>query len=225
MAVERFTFFWRAGNPFSQWHPSEFTVNGVTYNCAEQYMMHQKALLFHDAAMAAQILAERSPAKQKKLGRRATNFNAHTWENQCLKIVHDGSVAKFTQNEELKRALLATAGTTLVEASPLDQIWGVGLAAEDPRILDRASWLGKNLLGQTLTQVREELIGAGAQADFAELQKKLRSGSILQSQSARLLNRCRSHSPESIRVLFRQSCRAQSTSSEREVVRLSWRKP
>lgn len=40
---EKFTFFFGADSPFSQWHPAKFEVDGVTYNCAEQYMMYQKA--------------------------------------------------------------------------------------------------------------------------------------------------------------------------------------
>ena len=40
---ETFTFFFGSESPFSQWHPAEFEVEGVVYNCAEQYMMHRKA--------------------------------------------------------------------------------------------------------------------------------------------------------------------------------------
>lgn len=42
-ADEKFTFFFGAGSPFSQWHYAQFTLDDVEYNCAEQYMMHQKA--------------------------------------------------------------------------------------------------------------------------------------------------------------------------------------
>jgi ribA/ribD-fused uncharacterized protein len=155
--AEAFTFFWRSDSPFSQWHPSQFTVGGITYSCAEQYMMHQKALLFRDAKTAALVLATDDPAKQKKLGRRVSPFRGGVWERECRRIVKDGNMAKFSQNPELKAALFATAGTTLVEASPLDQIWGVGLAASDPAIQNRATWRGENRLGEALTQVREEL--------------------------------------------------------------------
>jgi ribA/ribD-fused uncharacterized protein len=143
--------------PFSQWHPSQFTVNGVTYSRAEQFMMHQKALLFGDATTAAKILATDDPCVQKKLGRRAGPFRQDLWDRECRRIVREGNLAKFSQNPALKAALFATAGTTLVEASPVDCIWGVGLAASDPAILDRATWRGENRLGEILTQVREEL--------------------------------------------------------------------
>lgn len=54
--------------------------------------------------------------------------------------------------------MLDTAGTTLVEASPYDRIWGIGLAASNPKALDRKMWRGTNWLGQALTEVREEIV-------------------------------------------------------------------
>jgi ribA/ribD-fused uncharacterized protein len=157
-ARETFTFFWHKKSPFSQWYPSPFTVGGNTYNCAEQYMMHQKALLFGDAEVAAQIMATPDPETQQALGRKVAHFVPKVWERECRKIVHDGNIAKFSQNEHLKQQLFATAGTTLVEASPSDKIWGVGLEESDPRIHDRSQWPGENRLGQVITQVRDELM-------------------------------------------------------------------
>ncbi len=155
--MEKFTCFWKSESPFSQWYPSTFTVGGVTFNCTEQYMMYKKAKLFNDGEMAKKILQSDSPAKQKQLGRKVNNFNQKVWERSCKQIVYDGNYAKFSQNEPLKKHLLKTAGTTLVEASPRDQIWGVGLAEDDPRIQNRSTWQGKNWLGEVLTKVREDL--------------------------------------------------------------------
>jgi ribA/ribD-fused uncharacterized protein len=157
----RYTFFWRQESPFSQWHPSVFTVDGVRYTCAEQYMMHRKALLFGDEEVAARILAARSPKEHKALGRKVRGFEDGVWKRERESIVYAGSHAKFTQNGHLLAALLATAGTELVEASPLDRIWGVGLGAEDPRLQDPTQWRGQNLLGKILTRLREELLAAG----------------------------------------------------------------
>ncbi len=153
---ERFTFFW--GGPFSQWHPCTFRVEGMRYNCAEQYMMQQKALLFGDTEMAAEIMSARHPRRQKALGRQVRRFNGERWAQVARDIVFRGNLAKFTQDAELQAILLATAGTTLVEASPRDSIWGIGLAEDDPRAQNRSSWRGTNWLGEVLTRVRETIL-------------------------------------------------------------------
>ncbi|MCM3134160.1 NADAR family protein [Paenibacillus polysaccharolyticus] len=155
--MEKFTFFWQTASPFSQWFKADFTVDGVQYTSAEQYMMHQKALLFGDQQIADKIMKTRSASVQKKLGRQVTGFDHTIWESECQRIVYEGNQAKFTQNEDLLAALLATQGTTLVEASPDDRIWGVGLAEEDPRIRNRKTWRGTNWLGEILTRLREEI--------------------------------------------------------------------
>lgn len=150
---EKFTLFW--DGPFSQWYPSNFTVNHLKFNCAEQFMMYGKALLFHDLETAEEILQATSPKDQKALGRKIRNFDQDIWVLFREGIVYTGSYAKFTQNPALQEILLATKGTTLVEASPYDKIWGIGLAETDPQALNRATWKGLNLLGETLTRVRE----------------------------------------------------------------------
>lgn len=91
---ERFTFFFGRDSPFSQWHPAKFDVDGVTYNCAEQYMMHQKAVLFEDDAITSQILTSKDPKEQKALGRMVTNFDPDKWTSECRKIVKTGNMAK-----------------------------------------------------------------------------------------------------------------------------------
>jgi len=155
--AERFTFFW--SGPFSQWALSPFVIDGVTYNCAEQWMMAGKARLFGDTRMEAMIMASPSPRDQKRFGRQVQGFDLTTWKAKAQAIVTEGSMAKYTQNPDYRDKLLATAGTTLVEASPHDRIWGIGLREDDPRAHDRASWPGKNWLGEILTAVRDELLG------------------------------------------------------------------
>ena len=157
-----FTLFFTEASPFSQWYRCSFTASELTFMCAEQYMMHGKALLFGDAAIAAEILAADHPRQHKALGRKVKNFDDQKWRANRELIVKAGSRAKFTQNEDLRALLLGTAGTTLVEASPYDKIWGIGLAASDPRAQDAKQWKGQNLLGKILTALRDELIAAQA---------------------------------------------------------------
>jgi ribA/ribD-fused uncharacterized protein len=156
--TDRFTFFFRPEAPFSQWHPARFELGGHAFVCAEQYMMYGKAALFGDAEIGAEILAAAAPRQHKALGRKVRNFNDAIWKAHREPIVADGSRAKFTQNPELRHALLETAGTELVEASPFDRIWGIGLAATDPRAENPSQWRGQNLLGKILTRLRDELL-------------------------------------------------------------------
>jgi hypothetical protein len=153
-----FTFFFTEANPFSQWYPCAFTVGGNTFNCAEQFMMHGKAELFGDAQTAQKILAAGHPKQQKALGRKVTPFDDTTWKGARVAIVKAGSRAKYTQNPALLEKLLATKGTTLVEASPFDRIWGIGMAASNPLAQDPSKWRGQNLLGKVLTELRDELL-------------------------------------------------------------------
>jgi ribA/ribD-fused uncharacterized protein len=152
-----FTFFYTQSSPFSQWYRCSFVVNGRTFGCAEQFMMHGKAELFGDREIADQILAAREPREHKSLGRKVQTFDDAKWRAAREAIVKAGNRAKFTQNTALLDLLLATRGTTLVEASPRDRIWGIGLTATDPRALDPATWRGQNLLGKILTELRDEL--------------------------------------------------------------------
>jgi ribA/ribD-fused uncharacterized protein len=155
--MEKFTFFYKTANPFSQWHKSKFIVDGMEFNCAEQYMMYKKAMLFNDTQRAELIMKKKDPREQKALGREV-NIDIDVWNRERFDIVYQGNYAKFTQNENLKKYLLDTAGTTLVEASPTDTVWGIGMSEEDPDRLDRSKWKGTNLLGEVLTKLREDLL-------------------------------------------------------------------
>ena len=155
--MSELTFFFTEKSPFSQWFACSFTNDGVTFNCAEQFMMHGKALLFGDADAATKILAAAHPRQHKALGRKVKGFDDAVWKRERLNIVKAGSRAKFTQNAELLAQLLATKGTVLVEASPYDRIWGIGLAADDPHVENPLEWRGLNLLGFALMDVRARL--------------------------------------------------------------------
>ncbi|MBO4407742.1 MAG: NADAR family protein [Clostridiales bacterium] len=141
----------------SNWYPAEFTVDGVSYNCSEQYMMHQKALFFGDKASAEKIMSTSDPALQKKYGSNVMPFDGDTWQGVRQTIVYKGVYAKFAQNEELKELLLSTGDDILAEAALKDKDWGIGLCTNDPEAFRRKLWRGKNLLGYLLMTVRYEL--------------------------------------------------------------------
>lgn len=143
---------------FSQWYHSPFMVDGVIYPTAEHYMMAQKAKLFGDMDIFQQIIQSKHPKQAKDLGRQVKNFDEKIWNEQRFDIVVQGNIAKFSQHPELKAYLLGTGNRILVEASPVDKIWGVGLARDDDKIHNPLNWQGLNLLGFALMQVRDELL-------------------------------------------------------------------
>ncbi|MFE1172803.1 NADAR family protein [Streptomyces sp. NPDC058773] len=142
---------------FSQWWPAPFTVDGVRYATAEHWMMAGKARLFGDAEAEQQALAARHPKQAKDAGRRVRGFDDETWQQHRFELVVEGGVHKFGQDAALRAYLLGTGSRVLVEASPLDRIWGIGLAADDDRAADPARWRGLNLLGFALMAARQRL--------------------------------------------------------------------
>jgi ribA/ribD-fused uncharacterized protein len=142
---------------FSQWYPTRFEVDAVAYASAEHFMMAEKARLFDDAATRAKILAAPTPDDAKRLGRQVANYDDARWAARRFDAVVRGNLAKFAADDALRRFLLGTASRVLVEASPIDTVWGIGLAAEDPRAADPAQWQGLNLLGFALMVVRGRL--------------------------------------------------------------------
>ncbi len=162
----KYLFFWGHQKPktgvsktcFSQWYESSFKANGETYQTAEHYMMVAKARLFDNEDIAQKILNANNPGSAKKLGRQVKNFDNKIWCQQRFEIVVEANVLKFTQNPELSDFLLGTGDRVLVEASPVDAIWGIGLVANSPAAQNPERWEGLNLLGFALTEVRERLV-------------------------------------------------------------------
>ena len=144
----------------SQWWPCSFAVDGVEYASAEHWMMAAKARLFDDPEALPQILAARTPAEAKKLGRLVRDFDEQTWSARRFDLVVEGNVAKFGQDEAMRGFLLSTTNRVLVEASPRDRIWGIGMGAANEAATDPARWRGRNLLGFALMEARERLISA-----------------------------------------------------------------
>lgn len=155
--VQGMTLFWRTAEVFSNWNLGSFTVEGRTFNCAEQFMMFTKAMLFGDLQTADLIMAESNPRKQKALGRQIQGYVDTVWQSQAEDLMFPGLFAKFTQDQNRMATILATNDTVLVEASPDDVVWGIGLEESDPRCLDPKEWLGQNKLGRVLTRVREAI--------------------------------------------------------------------
>jgi ribA/ribD-fused uncharacterized protein len=120
-------------------------------------MMAEKAALFGDEEILAQILATEDPKAMKALGRKVRSFDSTVWDKAKYSIVLNGNYAKFTQDDALREYLLSTADKILVEASPLDTVWGIGLGANNPKSVDPAQWRGRNLLGFALMEVRDEI--------------------------------------------------------------------
>lgn len=142
----------------SQWWIQEFTdESGTKYSSAEQYMMAGKARVFEDEEVLAEILDCHDPAEVKKLGRKVANFNDDIWKKNKYDIVKQGNLYKFSQNHALKQFLLSTQKKVLVEASPYDTIWGIGLGKEHANAPNPEKWRGLNLLGFALMEAREEL--------------------------------------------------------------------
>lgn len=144
---------------FSQWFPFEFEENGIVYRTAEHYMMAGKAKLFNDQEVLEQILQAETPNQAKSLGRKVKNFDPNIWDEHKYEIVKQGNLLKFSQNEKFKEFLLSTNDKILVEASPYDKIWGIGMLESNPKAEHPSQWNGENLLGFALMEVRDELRG------------------------------------------------------------------
>jgi len=167
-----FLYFWKdtpkiAGtidsSCLSNWYPAVFTIDDIEYPTVEHYMMAEKARLFKDDNIHAQILKSNTPREAKNLGRTISGFNSRLWNKHRMTIVIAGNFAKFSQHQELKGFLIHTHPAVLVEASPYDRIWGIGLKADDPSAKDPFSWQGENLLGFALMEVRDLLMATEAQ--------------------------------------------------------------
>ena len=162
-----FVFFWGhrpskngqiSKSCFSQWWSVEFTIDGIIYHSAEQYMMAMKAKLFEDKDILEKILMCKTPIEAKKLGRKVKGFDLKQWAQQSYDIVKKGKYYKFKQNKPLLDFLLKTSPKVIVEASPVDPIWGIGLAEDHKDVHNPTLWKGKNLLGFALMEVRDELM-------------------------------------------------------------------
>jgi ribA/ribD-fused uncharacterized protein len=165
-ALLSYYFFWghraSAGQSvgkwcLSQWWTAPFAVDGITYPTAEHFMMAGKARLFGDETAVGKILATPDPGVAKKHGRAVRGFEEAAWTAARFPLVVAGNTAKFRQHPRLGSFLLSTGEDVLVEASPLDTIWGIGLTHDSPDARSPERWRGLNLLGFALMDVRAGL--------------------------------------------------------------------
>ncbi len=174
---EKFQFFWSTSSPFSQWYNVSFKApifsgghfvsewqkvhfgsSEIEFSSAEKYMMLYKSIICGDSLVALKIMETDNVRKIKELGRQVSNFDEDVWDFHRIGVVYSANRYKFNSNPDLKNMLLDTSPNTLVEAAPNDKIWGIGLAEEDERAKKREKWLGYNLLGEILTNLREDVI-------------------------------------------------------------------
>lgn len=141
----------------SNWYHSDFLMDGIKYTSMEQFMMYKKAIYFQDAKRAEEILAISDVARIKELGRLVTGYNDSIWSGIRQIVVYEGLIAKFSQNDTLKKLLKGTGEAILAECAVKDRIWGIGLSMSDSRRMNMEEWRGLNLLGYTLMEVRNKL--------------------------------------------------------------------
>lgn len=152
--------FWKVSDEygyFSNWYISEFELDNIVYNSVEKYIMAKKATIFNDKDMLEKILNSNNQRDIKSYGRKVKNYDDKVWSKARYNIGLEAIKAKFSQNEMLKSKLLATKNKIIVEASPLDRIWGIGLSKNNDDILEPSKWRGTNILGDMLMQAREEI--------------------------------------------------------------------
>ncbi len=161
----KYVFFWGhqekgkqiTKSCFSQWYDSKFEEDGNEFITAEHYMMYHKAKLFGDNNACEKVLSASNPGEAKAIGREVLGFRQELWDEKRFEIVINANLAKFSQDSELKEFLLNTGSRVLVEASPVDKIWGIGLAQDNPKSENPDTWKGPNLLGFALMEVRGRL--------------------------------------------------------------------
>jgi ribA/ribD-fused uncharacterized protein len=171
LLIESYYYFWETKHPFSQWHKCSFEIEGRNFTSAEQYMMHGKAMLFQDINCANKILNTNDVREQKHLGRQVIGFDKKIWDLNAPSIVYKGNREKFKQNEGFLKLLLSTKGQTIVEASPDDTIWGIGLTKGQEEAKSIFTWKGTNWLGIVLTELREELLSNNIENGYLTLEE------------------------------------------------------
>ena len=149
-------FFEGKLSPLSNFHPSNFDIEGMSFTSVEQFYTYKKAKYASQSTLANSILKEQDPYKIKRLGH-TINLNYSTWAPEQAQIMEMGIRAKFQQNPDLRAILADTKGRSLVECG-LDKVWGIGMHLHHPDITSRTTWKGKNLLGEVLCKVRADFL-------------------------------------------------------------------
>ncbi|QQS07597.1 MAG: NADAR family protein [Fibrobacterota bacterium] len=161
VTTDKFVLFWGEEDIYSNFHPSKFELDGHIFHWSEQAFMWLKAMEFEDLRIANLILTQTpwnsSPLECKRMGREVSPFDDKIWSVRGVDAMRRAVHAKFSQNAKLREELLASGDRILAEASPYDRIWGIGYGESDREAQDPSKWRGRNLLGQVLMEVREQL--------------------------------------------------------------------
>lgn len=155
MKQKEYEFFW--GGVLSNFHPAWFTLDEMKFSTSEQAFMMFKAAEFGDMETAVAIMKEHNPGKCKRLGRKVKGFDDARWKYVSMDYMERACYAKFDQNLQLGKYLVETGDKILVEASPWDTYWGIGMGPDDHNRFDESKWRGENKLGIVLMRVREQL--------------------------------------------------------------------
>lgn len=147
--------FWKS--IFSNFDLQNFIHQKLWFKNSEQAFVWRKAIFFGDTETALKILQSTSPRECQKLGREVKNYDDAKWQSVRYQIMVEVLMDKFSQNKGIKAQLLSTGDMTLIEGSPIDKIWGIGIHWEDRDCFDKSKWKGTNLLGEALMEVRKAL--------------------------------------------------------------------
>ena len=155
--MTQYIYFWKTNEKYgflSNWYESPFVKDGIKFLNSEQYFMWKKQQLFDplNKSLEKKIIETNNPKTMKDLGRLVKNFNQTVWDKEKYDIMKAALIEKFSQNQDLKKALLDTKDVVLVEASPYDKIWGIGINEKDA--INNKPWKGENLLGEALMEIR-----------------------------------------------------------------------
>ena len=148
--------FFTKDSPLSNHHEAPFIIDGVQYNCVEQYLMKGKALEFGDMDIAQKIMGTDNPGFQKGLGKKVAGFEKGRWRAAAPAVLRKALEAKFSQSDSCKKILKDTGNKSIGEASPYDNFYGIGMSVRDKDVFDKKKW-GNNLLGKCLEEVRADL--------------------------------------------------------------------
>ena len=156
--TDNMVLFWQNDSIFSNWYqPVTIKFLDIEFKNSEALFMYLKAKYFKDEVAMAKVVADQDPKTVKNIGRTIVGYDDDEWSAIRYSQMTIACYMKFRQNTEIGQALMDTGDKILVEASPYDTVWGIGLRPDDPRALDEANWYGQNLLGKALMQVRNSL--------------------------------------------------------------------
>ena len=148
-------------HPLSNFYTRSFVLEDKSFLCAEQAFQYHKSVLFNDQHTARQIMNSVDPSRMKYLGAKVNAFDYTVWKDKEDDIMKSVLNAKFTQHDDLRKALLDTGTKTIAEANAKDSYWAIGLPVTSPHVLNKDKWAaGGNKLGMLQMNLRQELVEA-----------------------------------------------------------------